>query len=57
MANYNYMTGTSSIEVSPGADANGDGKINGADVLLLRQYMANFDDTTGTSSTILGPAQ
>ena len=31
-------------------DANGDGKINGRDVILLRQYMANYDYTTGTST-------
>lgn len=30
-------------------DANGDGVVNGKDVLLLRKYMANYDYDTGTS--------
>ena len=31
-------------------DANGDGAINGKDVMVLRKYMANFDYDTGTST-------
>ena len=30
-------------------DANGDGVVNGKDVLLLRKYMANYDYDTDTS--------
>ena len=35
-------------------DANGDGVVNGRDVLLLRKYMANYDFDTGTSSVEVG---
>ena len=31
-------------------DANGDGVVNGKDVILLRQYMANYDFSTNTST-------
>ena len=31
-------------------DVNGDGKIDGKDVIKLRQYLAAYDDNTGTSS-------
>ena len=57
MANYNYDTGFSTVAVSAGADANGDGIINGLDVIKLRQYMANYNYDTGSSTVILGPTQ
>ena len=38
-----------------GADVNGDGQINGQDVVLLRRYMANYDYDTGKSTIVLGP--
>lgn len=31
-------------------DANGDGKINSADIILLKKYVANYDRLTGTST-------
>ena len=54
-ANKDPDTGESSIELEPGADANGDGKITLKDALLLRQYFANKDPDTGESSIVLGP--
>ncbi|MBE6695392.1 MAG: hypothetical protein E7587_02960 [Ruminococcaceae bacterium] len=36
-------------------DANGDGIVSSADVLLLRKYMANYDYDTGSSTIVLGP--
>ena len=55
MAYYDDETGISIVEVYLGADVNGDGVINGKDVLLLRKYMANYNDDTGTSTIELGP--
>lgn len=34
-------------------DANGDGMITSADVILLKKYIANYDGKTGTSSVVL----
>lgn len=31
-------------------DANGDGKVNSADIILIKKYVANFDKSTGTST-------
>ena len=31
-------------------DVNGDKEVNGRDVLMLRRYMANYDDDTGMST-------
>lgn len=31
-------------------DANGDGKINSADIILIKKYVANYDKSTGTST-------
>ena len=31
-------------------DANGDGEVNGKDLLMLRRYMANYDDESKTST-------
>jgi uncharacterized repeat protein (TIGR02543 family) len=36
-------------------DANGDGNINMKDVVLLRQYIANYDYDTNTSSVTVNP--
>ena len=36
-------------------DVNGDGRVNGRDVLLLRSYMANFDYDTNTSTVEVHP--
>ena len=55
MANYNFDTNTSNIEVKAGADVNGDGGISASDVVLLRKYIANYDYDTGSSDVVLGP--
>ena len=55
MANYDYDTNTSTVEVAAGADADGNGKADATDVLLLRKYMANYNFDTGSSSVVLGP--
>ena len=34
-------------------DANGDGEISTKDVVLLRRFLANYDDTTGASSVAI----
>ena len=36
-------------------DANGDGKIDATDVVLLRKYIANYNYDTGSSTVVLGP--
>ncbi len=54
LANYNDETGTSSVELFPGADANGDGAISSKDVVRLKNYLAHYNDETGTSSVPLG---
>ena len=56
LSNYDDETGTSTVEINPGADANGDGKVNSRDVILLKQYLSNYDDETGTSTVQLGPS-
>lgn len=40
-------------EVNSG-DANGDGRVDSRDLILLRQYLANYDYDTGVSSIELG---
>ncbi len=55
ITNYDFDTGTSSVDVGYGADANGDGKIDMKDVVILRKYITNYDFDTGTSSVVLGP--
>ena len=44
------------VEIMYG-DVNGDGQINMEDVILLRQYIANYNYETGSSTVILGPQQ
>ncbi len=41
-------------DLSSGADANGDGEVNTADVVVIRQYLANYNYDTGESTVILG---
>lgn len=53
--NYDYETGTSTVEIGAGGDANCDGKVNMKDILLLRKYLANYDYETGMSTVALGP--
>lgn len=55
IADYDYETGTSSVTVAAGADANYDGSINTHDLILLRQYLANYNYDTGESTVVLGP--
>ena len=50
-------TGSSDVEVDPGADANGDGKLSSSDIVRLKKYFAALDPDTGTSSVTLGPDQ
>lgn len=54
IANFDYTTNSSKIEVELGADVNGDGEINARDVVLLKKYIANYDVETGKSSITLG---
>ncbi len=44
LANLNYSTGESSVEINDSADMNGNGKIDLSDCILLREYIANMDD-------------
>ncbi len=43
IANFNFDTNTSSINVGVGADANGDGQINMEDVVLIRKSIINHN--------------
>ena len=54
LANFDYTTGNSTIEIESGADCNGDGTINGKDMTRLLRYLANFDHATGESTIKLG---
>ena len=38
-------------------DVNGDGKINGRDLVKLRKYLANYNESTGESTIVLGPSK
>lgn len=40
--------------LSDGADVNGDGEFNSQDIVLLRQYIANYDFDAGESTITLG---
>ena len=50
-----YNTNTCSVGIEGGADAYGDGIVNGQDVVRLKKYIANYDYTTETSTVVLGP--
>ena len=43
IANFDFDTNTSSVDVEAGADANGDGLINMEDVVFIRKYIINYD--------------
>ena len=43
--------------LASGADANGDGAVDVQDLIVIRQYIANYDYDEGESSVILGGAQ
>jgi len=47
--------GSISIETSVYGDANGDGKVDGADTVRLLQYLANIDKATNISSVEVAP--
>lgn len=49
----NEETGT----LASGADANGDGAVDVRDLIVIRQYIANYNYDEGESSVILGGAQ
>lgn len=55
MANLDYNSNTSTVEVESGADANGDGKVSGQDIVRLRRYLSEYDYETGSSTVVLGP--
>ena len=50
LADYNYHTGNSSVEISTATDVTGDAKVNIHDLLMLRQYIANYNYDTNTST-------
>ena len=54
LANIDYQTGTSSVEIARGADCNGDGTIDGRDSVRLLRYLASIEPETGTSSVLFG---
>ena len=47
--------GESAVSLSSGADANGDGVIDGKDLIRMRNYFASYSDETGSSAYPLGP--
>ncbi len=55
LAEYDYDTETSSVEISFGADATGDGETDGKDLVRLKKYLAAYDYETGGSDITLGP--
>ena len=52
---FTIEAGTITVSNILYGDANGDGIVNGKDVLLLRRYMANYDYDTGASSIEVYP--
>lgn len=38
-------------------DANGDGRVDLKDAILLRQYLANYDYSVCSSTVVLGPGK
>ncbi len=55
LANYNPITGESTLTIEGGADCNGDGQISGQDATRLLRYLANYNPIAGESSVTLGP--
>ena len=56
------VSGATVYTLSPGSDANGDGKVDNKDIVRLKNYLANYDENSGVSSNgstvyILGPKQ
>ena len=49
-----YIVDDSSSKTVYGADANGDGFTDSKDLILLRQYLANYNYGTGESTVVLG---
>ncbi len=54
-AEYDAISGASSVGIGAGADANGDGNITALDVIRLKKYLAAYDPKTGVSTVRLGP--
>ena len=54
LANYDYDSGISSVDIFDGADANADGFVDGRDVIIVCAYLANYDYDTGSSTIVLG---
>ena len=55
LANYDYETGRSSIELTESADFDGDGSISLKDIVGLRQYLVSattITETDGTASVV-----
>ena len=57
LANYDGEADEQSVAIAEGADANGDGFVDGRDVIRLRKYLANYDSETGSSTVTLGPSE
>ena len=52
---FEIQDGTVTVSDTLYGDANGDGTVNGKDVLLLRRYMAYYNYDTGTSTVEIFP--
>ena len=58
---HNFVNGVCTVCGASGeafvlyGDANGDGEITSKDITLLRRYLASYDETTGSSTIVLGP--
>ena len=50
----NAIASDNGNEASEDADANGDGQIDSRDIILLSQYLTNYNYDAGESSVILG---
>lgn len=50
----NAIASDNGNEASEDADANGDGQIDSRDIILLSQYLTNYNYDVGESSVILG---
>ncbi len=54
LAEYDYETDSSPINISSGADATGDGIVDITDVVRLMKYLAEYDYETESSPIVLG---